>query len=85
MYLSRDGEKVDAIQYNVTNDWVELSQDDIADFVGFNIDVFGYEVDIVTPTGPKLARPGDWVVKKVNGDLSTCSHADFIQAYDLVE
>lgn len=39
-------------------------------------------MDIITDRGTVTAKPGDWVIRGVEGELYPCTHSVFIATYD---
>ena len=65
----------------------EEIQDEISDFVGSNLELFGSGDDMVIETleGEMIARPGDWIIKGVNGEFYPCKPDIFEKTYERVE
>lgn len=62
----------------------EESQDKIADFMQCNIAVLGESIIIRTLEGEMEARPGDWIIKGVNGEFYPCKPDIFDKTYEAV-
>jgi hypothetical protein len=76
---------IDAVQYTGSFE----SQDEVADFMDFNIEVMGNDedVDILIPTleGEMRASKGDWIIKGVRGEFYPCKPDIFEITYESVE
>lgn len=41
-------------------------------------------MDIVTDRGVVTAKPGDWIIRGIEGELYPCTHSVFVATYDPV-
>jgi len=48
-------------------------------------DAMGRTVEIDTLEGTMLARPGDWIIKGVQGEFYPCRHIIFAATYEQVQ
>ena len=78
---------VEAIHYTWDDDLVfmEEAQDRVADFMGSNIEVCADSIFIPTLEGEMEARPGDWIIKGVQGEFYPCKPDIFAATYEAVE
>lgn len=68
--------------------WVtfDLPLDALLAFLGdadFEMDEYG--VTLSTLEGKMLARPGDWIIRGIKGELYPCKPEVFVDTYELVE
>jgi len=78
---------IEAVQYvwSEPKKTKEEAQDDIADFMDWNIKIVGDSIMIPTLEGEMQARPGDWIIKGVKGEFYPCKPDIFETTYEALE
>ncbi len=78
---------IEAVQYvwSEPKKTKEEAQDDIADFMDWNIKIVGDSIMIPTLEGEMQARLGDWIIKGVKGEFYPCKPDIFEMTYEALE
>ena len=76
---------VQAMQFTVTEAVQAWLRSLDADFSCVNDAVFGPCLSINTLEGDMLARPGDWIIRGVNGEFYPCKPDIFDKTYEAAE
>lgn len=77
---------IEAIQYlpYQAEKFPQEVQDEISDFVDLNVEVIGDDIGIDFDDRMLLVRPGDWVIKNIDGTFTTCDGATFAQMFKAI-
>jgi hypothetical protein len=74
---------IDAVQWTGDN-WPEIAAFHRGDAFNVTRTPDGNELNIATLEGVMVARPGDWVIRGVKGELYPCKPDIFEQTYEAV-
>lgn len=77
---------IEAIRYDWDDEtmFMEEAQDNVADFMGANIEIVGDDIAIPTLEGEMYACKGDWIIKGVKGEFYPCKPDIFALTYEAV-
>lgn len=85
-YFRKKPVVIEAVQYGPETGKKVLQefQDDVADFLGSNIEIVGNQIVIPTLEGDHLASPGDFIIRGVKGEFYPCKPDIFDMTYEPV-